>query len=158
MTRIEPTSTPSSQTALAKRSTSTSVLPVPAPAETKTLPRASIAACCSEFGCLGTLHPAHRPELAPGRALAALRVVLDVAAADAPDETPRELLRTLDLAPERLLVEVVGAREAGHAVVLCLGAEQPTRGALAGERAVDPTERLDPDEVAQDDHVERDLQ
>ncbi len=67
MTRIESTSTPSSQTARTKRSTSTAVLPVPAPAETKTSPRASIAAACSGFGAwrtrcargrCGTLTPA----------------------------------------------------------------------------------------------------
>ena len=37
-------------------------------------------------------------------------------------------------------------------------AQQPARLALAGERAVETAERLDPDEVAQHEHVERDLQ
>src|SRR5205807_3258626 len=38
------------------------------------------------------------------------------------------------------------------------GAQQPARLALARERPVDAAERLDPDEVAEDEHVERDLQ
>ena len=37
-------------------------------------------------------------------------------------------------------------------------AQQPARLALAGERPVDAAERLEPDEVAQHEHVERDLQ
>jgi hypothetical protein len=47
ITRIDSTSTPSSQTARVKRSTSTFVFPVPAPAETNTSPRASVARSCS---------------------------------------------------------------------------------------------------------------
>ena len=46
ITSIESMSSPRSQTASANRSTSTVVLPVPAPAETKTWPRAAIAAAC----------------------------------------------------------------------------------------------------------------
>ena len=46
----------------------------------------------------------------------------------------------------------------GQRVVLRLGAEQAARPPLAGERPVEAAERLDPDEVAQHEHVERDLQ
>ena len=37
-------------------------------------------------------------------------------------------------------------------------AQDPSRLARARERSVDATERLDPDEIAQDEHVQRDLQ
>src|SRR5579864_1331975 len=181
MTRIESTSRPWSHTARANRSTSTAVFPVPAPAETKTSPVASTAAICCSFTrrhpagnrdtvsdteerCLTptslsswSLHPAHGPQVAPGRALAAARVVLDVAGADAPGEAARRLLRTRDHRPERILVEVVGADVARERLALVL-AQEAARAALARERAIDAAERLDPDEVAQDEHVQRDLQ
>src|ERR671935_739703 len=189
ITRIESTSSPSSQTARTKRSTRTDVLPVPAPAETKTSPPASTAASCSGFiwaiaasprRCHHHLqarakrwdlpnpckvrqhfsrprHPAHRPQVAPGRALAALRVVADVARLDPPRVRRCPLARGLDLRPELVLAEVVALREAGH-VLLRLGAQHPARGAPPGQRAVDAAERLDPDEVAKHEHVERDLE
>src|SRR5215213_2455453 len=156
-------SMPPVHTAFANRSTSTVVLPVPAPAETKTSPLAAIAAACCSFGSLTgplrPLDPAHPPEVAPrGTAVGALRVVPDVAGAHALREAEREVARALDLSPERLLVEVVALHEAGQRVVLRLGAQQAARPPLAGERAVEAAERLDPDEVAQDEHVERDLE
>src|SRR6266550_597705 len=52
--------------------------------------------------------PAHAPQRAPARALAALRVVADVAGADSFRELPRLDLRALDLLPERVLAQVVG--------------------------------------------------
>ena len=67
-------------------------------------------------------------------------------------------LGAVDLPPERVLVEVVVAREPGHAVVARLRPQQPARLPLARKRAVDAAERLDPDEVAQHEHVERDLE
>src|SRR5690242_683461 len=107
----------------------------------------------------GPPHPAHRPRVAPGRAReAALRVVAHGALADPRDGRARLLLRPLDLAPEPLLVDVVVAHVAGHAVLLRLGPQEPAREALAGKRAVDAAERLDPDQVAENEHVERDLQ
>ena len=81
-----------------------------------------------------------------------------VAGADPSDEAARELAGAVDLPPEGLLVEVVVPREAGDAVFLRLGAQQPARVALSGKRPVDPAERLGPDEVAEDEHVQRDLQ
>ena len=36
--------------------------------------------------------------------------------------------------------------------------QEATSRTLAGERAIEAAERLDPDEVAQDEHVKRDLQ
>src|SRR5262249_46257313 len=81
-----------------------------------------------------------------------------VAGADPGDEAARELAGAVDLTPERILVEVVVAREAGDSVVLRLGAEQPACVALPGKRPVNPAERLDADEVAQDEHVEGYLQ
>src|SRR5436190_15940789 len=193
MTRIESTSSPRSQTARTKRSTSTAVLPVPAPADTKTSPAASTAArCCSFTRALpslplrragGTtqrkgeppgspeppspvqrsrarsrpLHPAHRPEIAPRRTLAALGVVHDVALADASAEQASRLARPVDGAPERLLLEIVVPRVALQRVGLGRP-EQAARLPLARERAVQAAERLEPDEVAQHEHVERDLQ
>src|SRR5207244_9379087 len=65
--------------------------------------------------------------------------------------------RLLGLGPEFFLAQVVARRESGH-VVLRLRAEQAPSLPLARERAVEATERLDPDEVAQDEHVERDLE
>src|SRR5947209_7425825 len=176
MTRIESTSRPWSHTARAKRSTSTAVLPVPAPAETKTSPVASTAASCCSFTpstsqnngpvsdteerCLTPsrpLHAAHGPQVAPRRALAAARVVLDVSGADASGEAPRRLLRARDRVPERVLVEVVGADVSRERLAVRL-AQDPARAALAGERTVDAAERLDADEVAQHEHVQRDLE
>src|SRR6188474_2549649 len=92
MTSTDCTSSPSSQTARTKRSTSTRVLPVPAPAETKTSPVASTAFSCCSF-------------------------------------TP--VLR---------------------------GTSSRGRTTRAREGTVDAAERLDADEVAQHEHVERNLQ
>ena len=78
--------------------------------------------------------------------------------ADALRKPAREVAGAVDLPPERLLVQVVGLDEARERVVLRLGAEQAARAPLARERPVEPAERLDPDEVAQDEHVERDLE
>src|SRR5205085_7847901 len=94
---------------------------------------------------------------APGRALAALGVVGDVAAADAAGELARLRARVVDRRPERLLLEVVVARESAQRLAL-RGSKQPARLALAGERPVEAAERLEADEVAEDEHVERDLQ
>ena len=89
-------------------------MPVPAPAETKTCPRASTAALLLrvELHARLTRHIGQRSHQVG--TLAALRVVLDVAGADPLDELDGELARALDLAPERLLVEVVVLREAGQ--------------------------------------------
>src|SRR5581483_1875893 len=97
------------------------------------------------------------PEVAPRRALAAARVVRDVARADPARRVERPRARPLDLAPERLLVEEVALCDAGQ-LVARLGAQHPARAARARERAVDAAERLDPDEVAQHEQVERHLQ
>src|SRR5919109_3558162 len=188
MTRIESTGRPRSQTARTKRSTITRVLPVPAPAETKTTPVASIAAVCSGLvfpalirrapkkGIHGgnlvspmpapgvpprscALHPAHRRELTPRvAASAATRVVADVARADPPDEPAGQFLRPLDLPPERLLVEVVALVEPRHGILASVGAKQPARLPVGPERAVEAADRLDPDQVAQDEQVQRDLE
>src|SRR4051794_4159392 len=158
MTSTDSTSSPSSHTARTNRSTSTVVFPVPAPAETNTSPRASTAARCSGFngGPSWTLHAAHRPEVTPGRARAALGVVVHVAGADALGVAERALACGVDEAPEGLLVEVVVPLVPGK-VVRGVGGQEAARHAGAGEGAVDATERLDPDEVAQHEHVQRDL-
>src|SRR4029079_10363604 len=62
------------------------------------------------------------------------------------------------LPPKILFVDVVVARVAGHAVVLCRLAQQATRLPLPGERLVESAERLDADEVPEDEHVQRDLE
>src|SRR4051794_12097625 len=156
MTSTDSTSSPCSQTARTKRSTSTLVLPVPAPAETKTSPSASTAAVCCSFTSR-PLHAAHRPEVAPGRAVAALRVVAHVARTDALRVAARTLARALDERPELLLREVVVALEARQ-VLGRVAVQQAARDASSGEGAVDAAERLDPDEVAQHEHVERYLE
>src|ERR687891_490533 len=103
-------------------------------------------------------HPAHAVEVAPGGAAGVTeRVVADVAPADAPDEAPRVLRRPLDLGPELLLVPVVRLGETGQ-VLGRGGAQEPARATLPREGAVEATERLDPHEVAEDEHVERDLE
>ena len=67
------------------------------------------------------------------------------------------LARGLDLAPERLLVEVVVLREPGKVLARAL-AEHPARESPPGERAVDAAERLDADEVTEREDVERNLE
>jgi hypothetical protein len=84
--------------------------------------------------------------------------VPDVSAAHALDGPDGQLARLLDLTPEGLLVEVVPVRVPRDAVVARLLAQKSARLALAGERTVEAAERLDPDEVAQHEHVERNLQ
>ena len=69
-----------------------------------------------------------------------------------------QLTRTFHLAPELFLGEIVVLREAGDAVLARLGTQQPTCLAFAGERAVETTQRLDADEVAQHEHVQRNLE
>src|SRR5207248_1330384 len=94
---------------------------------------------------------------APRRALAAARVVRNVATPDPIGRGAPARASALDLFPERLLVEEVALCQAGQ-VLVRLGAEHPARAARPGEGAVDAAERLDPDQVAQHEHVERDLQ
>src|SRR2546423_1780429 len=96
-------------------------------------------------------HPAHRPQVAPGRTLAALRVVPDVAGPDAAGIAGGAFPRRLDLGPELALAEVVLLLEAGD-VLTRLGAQHPARAASASEGPVDPPERLDSDQVAQAEH------
>jgi len=84
--------------------------------------------------------------------------VFDVARAHSFDDVDGELASSLDLTPESLFVEVVVLRESGDAVVLRLGAEQAARLPLAGQRPVETAERLDSDEIAEHEHVERDLE
>ncbi len=64
---------------------------------------------------------------------------------------------SLDLRPEGVVVEVV-VRDETRQVVARVGAEQPAGAAVAGQRPVDAAERLEPDQVAQHEHVERDLE
>src|SRR5439155_14140614 len=90
-------------------------------------------------------HPAHRPQIAPGRALVPTRVVAHVAGADPAGELPRRLPRPLDLPPEGLVVQVVRPRVPGQRVVAA--PEEPARTASPGERSVEAAERLDADEI-----------
>src|SRR5439155_9336887 len=53
------------------------------------------------------------------------------------------------------IVVARGARDPDH---FRLGTQEPARVPLAGEDAIDPTKRFDADEIAQDEHVEWDLQ
>src|SRR5581483_798547 len=157
MTSTDSTSRPCSHTAPTNRSTSTVVLPVPAPAETKTSPFARTAACCSGFIVSRPLDTAHRPEVAPARALAALRVVPDVPRADAPREAGGTLPRRVHHRPELVVRQVVVLLVARQVVGRVL-TQEPARDARAAQRAVDAAERLDADEVAQNEQVERDLE
>ena len=121
-------------------------------------PRAAPRSACSDGGH-DARHPAHRPEVAPASGTeppfgscrtspARIRAT----------KRARVLARALDAAPRTRPRR--GSRSAGSRAgrPRGLGAQQPARAALAGERAVEPAERLDPDEVAQHEHVERDLQ
>ena len=82
----------------------------------------------------------------------------DIPVLDSLRELTRQVTRALDPAPEGVLLEIVVLREAWNPVVLRLQAQQPASTALARERAVEPPERLDPDEIAEHQHVERDLE
>ena len=105
------------------------------------------------------LHPAHGREVAPrGAAGVAERVVTHVPAPDARDEDAGLLDRAVDLRPELVLVPVVARREAGNAVLLRRGAQEPAGRPLPREGPVEAAERLDPDEIAEREHVERDLE
>src|SRR5262245_40291087 len=102
------------------------------------------------------LHPADRPEVAPGRTPVALRVVPDVPGTDPAGVHRRTLTSRFDLAPERVLVQIVVPRESREVVAGGL-AEHATSEAPACERTVDTPEWLDAHEVAQRQHVQRDL-
>ena len=65
--------------------------------------------------------------------------------------------RGLHLSPERVLVQVVVLGEARQ-VVAGGRAQHPPRQPLARERTVHAAERLDADEIAEREHVQRDLQ
>jgi hypothetical protein len=104
-------------------------------------------------------HAAHRRELAPRRAAAVAEgVVPDVPLADARDDAAGDVLGARDLRPEVFVFDVVPRRVAGDAVVLRRAAQQPPCLPVAGERLVKPSERLHADKVAQDQHVERNLE
>src|SRR4029453_843674 len=109
----------------------------------------------SDVSC--SLHAADRPEVAPGRALAALRVVPDVSGADVPGELSRGLASSVHLGPELVLVQVVVARAADD-VLLRVRAKETPRPAPAGEGPGEAPQRLDPDEIPEHEHVERDLE
>ena len=133
---------------------------MPAPAETKT--------CASRFDCRALLRvrlrsrppdPAHPPELAPGRAIAALRVVF----ARHRFGSARRSLRASSLRADRPDPRTPPRRGSRCARTRNCRPPSPQRAAARGRRAcrkrpVDPAERLDADEVAQHEHVERDLQ
>ena len=145
-----------------KRSTSTVVLPVPAPAETKTSPGASIAASCSAFSASSPMHadPAHRPEVAPARAVAARRVVLDVSRPGSARDAPSRVLRApLDLRPRTPPRR--GSRSSTKPGQRLRGAPRAAVRALfrsPASGAVEAAQRLHPDEVTEHEHVQRDLQ
>ena len=137
-------------------------MPVPAPAETKTTPGASIAACCSGFGAFDRAHArltrhigqsSHQVGQEPPVGSCCTSPV-----ADALDDACGVLARALDPAPERVLVEVVVLLKPGRPSSRASARSSPRASRVAGERAVEAAERLDPDEVAQHEHVERDLQ
>ena len=161
ITSSDSTSSPSSTTAVTNRSTSTAVLPVPAPAATKTVPRASIAACCCAFGA--------RAERRHARSLRQIRHRSHQCGHSPPcgscrtspcrmrSTSPTAVARArVHRGVELLRLEVVAAAEPGDAVVLL--AEDPARPATAADRHVDPAHRLQPELVAEHEHVERQLE
>ena len=81
----------------------------------------------------------------------------DVPCANALRVRPGALTRGLGLRPEGVLVEVVVPREPREVLARGL-AQHPARQAPSGERPVDAAERLEPDEVAEGEDVERDLE
>ena len=86
------------------------------------------------------------------------RVVTDVAGTDPRHGSHRVPAGRVHPLPELVRLEVVVVLEARHGVVARVFAQEPARLARAREAAVDPAERLDPDEVAKREDVERDLQ
>src|SRR5439155_19970912 len=82
-----------------------------------------------------SLDPADGPEVAPGRALAAQRVVADVALPHPLGGGGRRAARRLDDAPERLLVEVV-VRDIAWERLGLGAAHEAARLAGSRERAV----------------------
>ena len=82
----------------------------------------------------------------------------DVALLDAHGELACLLPRRLDARPERLVVDVVVVGEARQDVLARLLAQQAAHLPRAGERPVQPAQRLDADEVAEHEHVQRDLE
>ena len=89
-------------------------------------------------------HPAHRPEVAPGRAgkppFGSCRTS---PGADALDERRARSFARSVCAQNAVLVEVVARREARARRPLASARRRPAGLPLAGERAVEPAERLD---------------
>jgi len=83
--------------------------------------------------------------------------VAHVARANASGKGARGLLRPLDRGPELVLREIVGGDEAGHAVLARLGAQQPARWSLTGQRPVNAAERLNANQVSEHQQIERKL-
>src|SRR5262249_31547849 len=86
-----------------------------------------------------------------------LGIVSHVARLDPKRVVGGTLARGLDLAPERLLVQVVVPCEAGEVLARAL-AEHPSRESPPCERSVDAAEWLDPDEITKGEDVQRDLE
>ena len=80
-------------------------------------------------------------------------VVPHVTRLDPLDEATRVLGRAVDLRPELVLVSVVVPLESGDAIFAPRWRARASRLPVHGQCAVEAAERLDPDEVAQDEHV-----
>src|SRR5919106_6430521 len=102
-------------------------------------------------------YPTDRPEIAPLRAAVALGIVAHIPGADALRIRSGPLPRRLDVCPERPLVEVVVPREPREVLPGRLAQHAP-RVAPARERPVEAPERLHAHQVAEREHVERDLE
>ena len=72
-------------------------------------------------------------------------------------ERGRRPPRRLDEPPELLFAEIV-VRHVTRQRLLLRPADEPSRPARPGERAVQAAQRLEPHEIAQHEHVERDLE
>ena len=75
-----------------------------------------------------------------------------------PDEAASAVGGLVDERPERLVVEVVARREPRHELLASARAEHAAGAALPRQRAVEASHRLHSEQVAEDEHVERDLE
>ena len=140
------------------RSISTDVLPVPAPAETNTRPRRSIASACPRFQVRVAITSPPGRCRRPGAGTTRGSCPRSDRAAPRPTGSgPRSRWRSRPRGRPAPRTARAAAVVGHHALDLALD-RHPAHLALAAQRAVQAGHRLDPEHVAGDQDVQRQLQ